>query len=163
MVAAAVLLTASVHAGRALQPAASRTVTSAIGIGDAVSSLGGWTESPAHIRLFAPPAHQSEYRAFVSNSAFDAVLRRIADAQPGPPGGWRPESVPPLDAFGSSGSYNRFQLVRLYLGNRPQTAHGPWATAEGLETWTLVSPYPNAALDAVEPGTLLLVLRVPPL
>jgi len=163
LLATTVLLTTAVHAGGTLQPRPERTGITAIGIGESIRSLGDWTESPDHVTLFAPQAHRSEYRAFVSHSALDEVLRRIAGAQPGPPGAWRPESVPPLDAFGTSGSYNRFYLVRLYLGNRPRTAHGPWAAAEGLESWTLVSPYPKAALDAVEPGTLLLAMRVPPL
>jgi hypothetical protein len=132
-------------------------------VGESIRSFGDWTESAAHVRLFAPPARQSEYRAFVSSAALDEALRRIAGAQPGPPGAWHPAGVSPLDAFGSSGSYNRFQLVRSYLGKRPRTAHGPWTTAEGLETWTLVSPYPTATLDAVEPGTLLIARRVPPL
>ena len=144
-------------------PGEGTAVTAAIGIGASIRDFGDWTESDAHVRLFAPPAHQSEYRAFVSPLALDEVVRRIAAAQPGPPGAWRPEAVPPLDAFGTSGSYNRFQLVRSYLRNTPKTAHGPWTTAEGLETWTLVSPYPTAPLDAVEPGTLLLARRVPPL
>jgi hypothetical protein len=158
-----VFITASLHAGGILQSRADQLKAGAIPIGESVSSLGGWTESPAHVRLFAPQAHQSEYRAFVSDSALDEVLRRIRGAQPGPPGAWRPESVSALDAFGGSGSYNRFQLVRLYLGTRPRTAYGPWSALAGLETWTLVSPYPNVALDAVEPGTLLLAMRVPPL
>jgi hypothetical protein len=162
-VAAAVLLTTAVHAGGTLQPRGEQIGITVPGIGESIRSLGDWSESHVHVALFAPRAHQSEYRAFVSNSALDDVLLRIGAAQPGPPGAWRPESVPPLDAFGSSGRYNRFYLVRLYLGNRPRMAHGPWAAAEGLEFWTLVSPYPNAALDAVEPGTLLLAMRVPPL
>jgi hypothetical protein len=137
--------------------------TASGGIGASIRSLGAWAESPAHVRLFAPRAHQSHYRAFVSSTALDEVVRGLAAAQPGPDGAWQPESVSPLDAFGSSGGYNRFLLARLYLGNRPRTARGPWLTPDGLESWTLVSPYPSAALDAVESGTLLLVLRVPPL
>jgi hypothetical protein len=140
-----------------------RTTAPSAGIGTSITDFGNWIESPAHVRLFAPPAHQSEYRAFVSKASLDDVLRRLVSAQSGPPGAWQADSVSPLDAFGASGSYNRFQLSRLYLGKRPRTAHGPWVTADGLEAWTLVSPYPNASLDEVEPGTLLLALRVPPL
>ena len=164
LVAGAALLTPLLHAApRAQAPGSGQSAIAGAGAGDALKPLGDWTESPAHVRLFAPPAHQAAYRAFVSPVALDEVLRRIAAIQPGPPGAWRPDDVSPLDAFGSSGSYNLFQLVRSYLRNRPRTAHGPWATDEGLETWTLVSPYPTAGLDAVEPGTLLLAMRVPPL
>ena len=161
--AGAVLLTSWLQAGTSFQARSAQVGVTATNVGDAIRSFGDWSESAAHVQLFAPPARRSQYRAFVSHLALDEVLRRVAGAQPGPPGAWRPDDVSPLDAFGSSGTYNRFQLVRSYLGKRPRTAHGPWATAEGLETWTLVSPYPTAALDAVEPGTLLLAMRVPPL
>jgi len=162
MVPLAMLLGTVVPAG-GRQTAEDRTAAIAAGIGAAITNFGNWIESPAHVRLFAPPAHQSDYRAFVSTAAFDDVLRRLKAAQPGPPGAWTPDSVSPLDAFGQSGSYNRFQLSRVYLGKRPRAAHGPWVTTDGLESWTLVSPYPNAGLDEVEPGTLLIALRVPPL
>ena len=162
LVAAPLLLIAIASPGSG-QTAGVRATAAAAGIGGSITGFGNWIESPAHVRLFAPPAHQAEYRAFLSNTPLDEVLRRLAAAQPGPPGAWRADSVTPLDAFGTSGTYNRFQLARVYLGQRPRTARGPWVTADGLESWTLVSPYPNAALDEVEPGTLLLVLRVPPL
>ena len=162
LVAVALLLVAVVPAG-GRQTADARTAATAAGIGGSITNFGNWIESPAHVRLFAPPAHQSDYRAFVSNATFDDVLRRLVAARPGPPGAWKADFVSPLDAFGASGTYNRFQLSRVYLGRRPRTAHGPWLTADGLESWTLVSPYPNAGLDEVEPGTLLIALRVPPL
>ena len=162
MVAVTLLSIAVLPAGGG-QTAGARVTPAADAAGGAITGFGTWIESPAHVRLFAPPAHQSEYRAFVSTMPLDDVLRRVAGAQPGPPGAWRADPVSPLDAFGASGTYNRFQLARVYLGERPRTAHGPWVTADGLESWTLVSPYPNAALDEVEAGTLLLALRVPPL
>ena len=164
LVTGTALLTLLLQAGPGAQaPGSERSGATPVSVGESIRRLGDWTESPAHVGLFAPLAHQSEYRAFVSTAALDKVLPRIATAQPGPPGAWHLDDVSPLDAFGSSGSYNRFRLVRSYLGTRPRTAHGPWITAEGLETWTLVSPYPTAALDAVEPGTLLIAMRVPPL
>ena len=79
--ATAVLLTSAVHAGGTRQPRAEGTGITAIGIGESVRSLGDWTESPAHVTLFAPQAHRSDYRAFVSHSALDEVLRRIAGAE----------------------------------------------------------------------------------
>ena len=162
IVAVALLLTAVGPAGGRQSPDVDATVAAA-SIGRSITDFGSWVESPEHVRLFAPPAHQSAYRAFVSKATLDEVLKRLAAAQPGPPGAWTAGAVSPLDAFGASGRYNRFQLSRLYLGTRPRIAHGPWMTADGLESWTLVSPYPNASLDEVEPGTLLLALRVPPL
>ena len=161
IVAVALLCTAVGPAGGGQAPDV--PTTAAPGIGRSITKFGNWIESPAHVRLFAPPAHQSAYRAFVSKATLDEVLQRLVAAQPGPPGAWRAGAVSPLDAFGASGTYNRFQLSRIYLGKRPRTAHGPWVTADGLESWTLVSPYPTTSLDEVDPGTLLLALRVPPL
>ena len=160
---AATLLIGAVGPAGGRQTADVQATAAADGIGGSITNYGHWIESPAHVRLFAPPAHQSEYRAFVSTATLDNVLRRLVATQPGPPGAWHADSVSPLDAFGASGTYNRFQLSRLYLGQRPRTARGPWVTADGLESWTLVSPYPKAGLDDVEPGILLIALRVPPL
>jgi hypothetical protein len=80
-----------------------------------------------------------------------------------PPGAWNAETVPPLDAFGTSGTYDRFGLVRLYPRTPVRVARGPRTSPVGLESWTLISPYPDARLAALESGTLLLVFDVPPL
>ena len=123
-----------------------------------------WAASPSHARIFAPPAHAERYRAFISRRPLDELLAGLA-ALPSeaPPGAWDAETLPPLDAFGTSGSYDRFALVRLYTGRPVRVARGPRASQSGLETWTLISPYPDARLAALEPGTLLLVFDVPPL
>ena len=31
-----------------------------------------------------------------------------------------------------------------------------------MESWTLIAPYPDAALQRLELGTLIIVLRIPP-
>ncbi len=66
------------------------------------------------------------------------------------------DALDPLDAFGTAGPYNRSVLARLYAGRRAQVAHTWKATAERFEADTLVSPYPTAALDRLEPGTLVI-------
>jgi hypothetical protein len=69
---------------------------------------------------------------------------------------WTIESVPPLDAFGTTGSSNRAAVARLYGGRRPTVARG-WTTENGqFLSITLVSPYPNRELTALEPGTLII-------
>jgi hypothetical protein len=129
-----------------------------------VPARAGWAASPPHARLFAPPAHGERYRAFISRRPLDELLAGLAAVAPEPPpGAWDADTLPPLDAFGTSGTYDRFALVRLYTGRPVRVARGPRASPSGLETWTLISPYPDARLAALEPGTLLLVFDVPPL
>ena len=129
-----------------------------------VPADAAWAASPPHARLFAPPEHRQRYRAFISRRPLDELLAGLA-ALPAeaPPGAWDAETLPPLDAFGTSGTYERFALVRLYTRTPVRVARGPRASQTGLETWTLISPYPDARLAALEPGTLLLVFDVPPL
>lgn len=69
---------------------------------------------------------------------------------------WTIESVAPADAFGTAGSFNRAALAQLYGGRRPAVARG-WITENGqFLSITLVSPYPNRELTALEPGTLII-------
>lgn len=77
-------------------------------------------------------------------------LQDIADA------GWTIETAPPLDVFGTAGSYDRSRVARLYGGRYPSVAHG-WLDENGrFQAITLVSPYPNRQLTALEPGTLVI-------
>jgi len=126
-------------------------------------NLEGWTPTPQHVALFAPPALRDHYAAFVTPLALDAVLDRIlAMGVAAPPGAWRPEALGPADAFGLSGPYNRWSLARVYRAASARVARGPHRTSGQLEAWTLISPYPDAALTTLERGTLLIVARVPP-
>ena len=123
-----------------------------------------WREAPGLTRLFAPAGPRGEaYRAFVSPLALDEVLARLRDDPDllRPPGAWQAAATAPLDAFGQAGGYNRWQLVRLYGARPPRVARGPRGTvARVVESWTLVSPYPDETLQRLEPGTLLLAVRV---
>src|SRR5262245_6596729 len=68
--------------------------------------------------------------------------------------GWTIETAPPLDVFGAAGSYDRAKVARLYRGRYPSVARG-WLEDNGrILSMTLVSPYPNRELTALEPGTL---------
>jgi hypothetical protein len=69
---------------------------------------------------------------------------------------WKVESLESVDAFGTAGSVDRAALARLYGGTRAQVARGWTLTADRFETVTLVSPYPNARLTRLEPGTLII-------
>jgi hypothetical protein len=129
-----------------------------------LAALEGWHEAPEYVRLFAPEAHQSQYRAFVSADPLSTVVTRIrAWASDAPPGAWEIEDLGPLDTFGLSGRYVPYLLSRLYTAGPAHVARGPHASAQSYQAWTLVSPYPDPALSRLSSGTLLLVMRVPPL
>jgi hypothetical protein len=124
-----------------------------------------WQEAPAYRPLFAPrKAHSDAYRMYVSTLDLDAALRALAadDSLLRPPGAWQAQPVLPFDAFGQTGSYDRWKLARLYGARRPLVARGPKAeNGRIVESWTLVSPYPDPSFERLEPGTLLIVLRLP--
>jgi hypothetical protein len=122
-----------------------------------------WREAPEYVRLLAPSAHPGAYRAYVSPLGFDATLKAVT-ADPAalhPPGAWTAESVNPYDAFGLGGSYNRWKVAGLYKSRRAQVARGPRMDQGQMETVTLIAPYPDADLQRLEPGTLVIVLRIP--
>jgi hypothetical protein len=120
-----------------------------------VSALAGWTDSPAHRPLFTPPAlPEGVYRTYVSPKPLDELARDL---------GVQPQSLTASDAFGRTGPYNRWTVARLYGGRRARVARTYRQephTGAVVEAWTLVSPYPDAALTRLEPGTLLIVLRL---
>src|SRR5262245_46000823 len=52
--------------------------------------------------------------------------------------GWTIETAPPLDVFGTAGSYDRAKVARLYGGRHPSVAHG-WLDENGrFQAITLV-------------------------
>ena len=122
----------------------------------------GWREAPEYVRLFAPQARRAAYRAYISPLGLEATLTQITPdpAVLHPPGAWTPQAMIPYDAFGLSGSYNRWKVAGLYRSRRAQVAHGPRLDQGETESWTLIAPYPDEALQRLEPGTLIIVLRV---
>ena len=124
-----------------------------------------WQEAPAFRRLFAAAGPRGDaYSTFVSPLDLDAVLTELQrdPALLRPPGAWQAQALLPLDAFGQTGTYDRWAVLRLYGAQRARVARGP-RTRDGrvVESWTLISPYPDATLQRLEPGTLLIVLRAP--
>lgn len=69
---------------------------------------------------------------------------------------WRIEAVPPLDAFGAAGAYDRAALARLYGGRRATVARGWTEHGERFESIMLISPHPDASLTRLMPGTLVI-------
>ncbi len=72
------------------------------------------------------------------------------------PGGWPIERVEALDAFGATGVFNRSRLVRLYGGRRARVARGWSGSGDAFESFTLVSPYPDASLAILSEGTMVI-------
>jgi hypothetical protein len=64
------------------------------------------------------------------------------------------EALESLDAFGTGGTYDRSHLARLYGGTRVRVAHGWKESADRFESYTLLSPYPDASLTHLNPGTM---------
>ena len=124
-----------------------------------------WWAAPGYLALFAPvDGRAAAYRAYVSPLDLDMVLRRLeADSSLiRGPGAWQARPLPPADAFGQAGRYDRWTLARLYGAQQPRVARG--SRSEGghvVESWTLASPYPDTALRRLETGTLLVVLQLP--
>jgi hypothetical protein len=134
--------------------------------GAPVESIAGWREAPEYVALFAPRLYREAYRAFVTGVDLESARRLVTadEAARGAavPGAWRPRLEYPLDALGTAGTFDHGKVLRLYGSRRPSVARGPRG-ASGVveESWTLISPYPSADLNQLNPGTLLLVLRVP--
>ena len=71
-----------------------------------------------------------------------------------------PQALLPSDAFGQTGSYDRWKVAKLYGAERAMVARGPRALSgdNPSEAWTLISPYPDKQVERLESGTLLIVL-----
>ncbi len=98
---------------------------------------------PALIPLFTPPhPHLGRYEVCTSSQPIQAV------------NGGPIEPLEALDAFGAAGTYDRLALVRLYGGTRVQVARGWTTNGKRFESITRLSPYPDASLTHLLPGTL---------
>ena len=121
-----------------------------------------WRDAPEYVRLFVPQTQRAAYRAYVSPLGLEATLQQLT-ADPAilrSPGAWTPQAMIPYDAFGLSGSYNRWKVAGLYRSRRANVARGPRLDQGALESWTLIAPYPDEALHRLETGTLIIVLRM---
>jgi len=106
---------------------------------------------PVLTALFTPPnPHVGGYQVCTTDRRIDEV----AEA------GWTIESLEPPDAFGRAGPYDRAALVRLYGGRRTRVARGWRQQGDRFESVTLISPYPDASLGRLNPGTMLIVFSV---
>jgi len=72
------------------------------------------------------------------------------------PAGTPIEAIEPLDAFGAAGTYDRSKLARLYAGERARVAYRWRREGDAFESVTFISPYPDATLTHLSPGTMLI-------
>jgi hypothetical protein len=107
---------------------------------------------PVLARLFTPAAPLvGRYEVCTSAASLDDELARSTGAGVA----YAPaELVDALDAFGLAGSYDRSRMARLFRGARPRVARGYRDDGDRFESVTLISPYPDAALSSLRPGTL---------
>ena len=122
-----------------------------------------WRDAPEYIARFAPVGPRAAaFRMYESADDLDTVLRQLAGDPTllRSPGAWEVRALAPTDAFGLAGPYDRAKVTRLYGSERARVARGA-RVQEGrvTEAWTLISPYPDAALQRLVRGTLLVVLR----
>jgi hypothetical protein len=119
-----------------------------LALGAGVNAQGDQLACDEGLAMLWTPRHPQLGRYEVCTTP--RPLKDIAQA------GWTIETVPPLDVFGTAGSYDRAKVARLYGGRYPSVAHG-WLDENGrFQAITLVSPYPNRQLTALEPGTLVI-------
>jgi len=64
------------------------------------------------------------------------------------------DALEALDAFGSAGTYDRARLARLYGGTRVRVARSWTENGSDIISITRLSPYPDATLSRLLPGTL---------
>ena len=83
-------------------------------------------------------------------------LDRVAAPAPDGPKYGPSEMLEPLEAFGAAGPYDRAALARLYAGRRVRVARGWIERDDEFESITLLSPYPDATLARLRPGTMVI-------
>jgi hypothetical protein len=113
-------------------------------------------------RIFTPlTAPPGAYTVTTINRAIAdlAAALKGCDAAPAE-GAWQLTRMEAHEAFGQAGIYDRLRLAQLFGGTRVDVVRGSLAHDGLRDGYTLISPYPDASLTAVNPGTLVIVLHV---
>ena len=114
-------------------------------------------------RLFTPiSAPAGRYVVYRSDRPIAEITSQLKALDQGPaPGAWEPIQPEAHDAFGQEGPYDRSRLARLFRGRRVTLVRGSVKEAGQRVAYTLVSPYPSPALDAIIEGTMVIRFLVP--
>jgi hypothetical protein len=128
----------------------------------ATASVALGPVDPALTRLFAPlSTPPGLYAVHHVNRPIREVAASLRALDPNPaPGAWEATRPEAHDAFGQAGLYDRFRLAQLFGGRRVTVVRGSLADAGGIRAFTLISPCPDPTLSRVEPGTMVIVLRL---
>jgi hypothetical protein len=115
---------------------------------------------PALAALFTPAAPGlGRYQVCTTDESSERV---VAQGAPGEQPHYGPsEMLEALDAFGAAGPYNRGTLARLYGGRRVRVTRGWLQRPTELRSFTLLSPYPDASLNHLLPGTMIITWTLP--
>jgi len=100
--------------------------------------------------LFAPPHPQAgRYEVCTTARPANDSIPEHFQAAPA-------ERLEALDAFGPAGTYDRAKLAQLFGGQRITVIRAWRQTGEAFESVTLLSPYPDADLRTIQPGTMMI-------
>jgi hypothetical protein len=104
-----------------------------------------YTCDPALTALFTPRHPQlGAYEVCTTGEPLEALTAA----------GDQIEALEALEAFGTAGAYDRAALARLYGGTRVRVARA-WSESAGrFESFTRLSPHPDASLTHLLPGTM---------
>src|SRR5258708_1905115 len=110
---------------------------------------------PALAALFTPPKPVvGRYEACVAAEPIEKVIESGAAGAAAQYGTVAQTDWP--GAFGTAGPYDRARVARLYGGTAVRVARGWRKTGDRFESITLISPYPDATLTHLNPGTLII-------
>jgi hypothetical protein len=116
------------------------------------------TCDPSLLTLFTPPRPaQGQYEVCTSQGSLEQSL--VDGGSAGVHFG-EIEALEPFDAFGSAGAYDRFAVARLYGGTRVRVARGWRISGDRFESITLLSPYPDTAMQHLNAGTMTITFRL---
>jgi hypothetical protein len=113
-------------------------------------------------RIFTPlRAPAGAYSVTTTNRPIAELAAALKACDTAPvEGAWQVTRLEAHEAFGQAGIYDRLELAQLFGGKRLDVVRGSLARDGARDGYTLISPYPDASMTAVNPGTLVLVLHV---
>jgi hypothetical protein len=120
------------------------------------------TASPAHARLFAPPARAASFDFARTDQSVEAVAQFYRVRWPAPdPRSWKIERLAAAEAFDGAALFDRARVARQYAGRHPRVARGPLTTGGDVTAVVLLmSPYPEPDLSGLNAGTLVMTVRL---
>jgi hypothetical protein len=112
--------------------------------------------------VFAPPARAAAFDFARTDASIETVAQFYRERWPArDPRSWRIERQAAKDAFDGAALYDRSRLARLYGGRDPRVARGPMTQGgQVVKVVLLMSPYPEADLQSLNPGTLIMTVSL---